>query len=83
MSAAKRANKSRVFTQDKNTNVNKENNTVNPQSFKATQVRVASDDWDACNTARMLCKLLDNTEGNRAMKLRQTREKNTKQQKIM
>jgi len=69
--------------QDKNTNVNEENNTINPQSFKATQVRVASDDWDACNTARMLCKLLDNTECNRAIEIETNKGKNTKQQKIM
>jgi len=72
MSAAKRANKSRVFIQDKNTNVNKENNNIPPQTSKSTLVRskrVATVDWDACNTARMLCKITDNTEGNRDIKI--------------
>ena len=73
MSAAKRANnKSRVFIQDKNANVNKENNNIPPQTNKSTLVRSkrgATIDWDACNAARMLHKITENTEGNRDIKI--------------
>jgi len=85
MSAAKRSSKSKVFIQDKNTNVNKENNNIPPQTSKSTLVRskrVATVDQDACNTARMLHKYTDNTEDNRAIKFETNTEKTKQQEKM-
>ena len=59
MPAARRANKSKVFVQDKNTNGNEENNNNLSQISKSTLVRskrVATVDWDTCNSARLLPK---------------------------
>ena len=61
MSAARRANKSKVFVQDKNTNGNEENNNNLSQISKSTLVRskrVATVDWDTRNSARLLQKTL-------------------------
>jgi len=72
MSAAKRTNKSRVFTQDKNANVNKENNKIPCQTSKSTLVRskrVATVDWDTCNAVRMIQKITG------LSKLKQTKER--------
>jgi len=78
MSTAKRANKSRVFIQDNNVNVNKENNNIPPQTTQSTLVRskqVATIDWDACNAARMLHKIMDNTEGSREIEIQKNKGK--------
>jgi len=81
MSAARRANKSKVFVQDKNTNGNEENNNNLSQISKTTLVRskrVATVDWDTRNSARLLQKNIGTKEDNKSIKIETNKGKKAK-----
>jgi len=81
MSAAKRANKSKVFVQDKNTNGNEENNNNLSQISKTTLVRskrVATVDRDTCNSARLLQQNIGTKEDNKSIGIETNKGKKAK-----